>query len=230
MSAEEQLKVRIVAREDAGAGLTLVHLEVPEELRASYARHGQVLVVRGETEDAYFALAAPRTADRWALLVRDAGTVAHTVVTAPLGTELVVAVPSFAGFPAPDGGHGRLWLVAVGSALGAIRGLYLALEEASRAPLVTLFLGVREVEQIPLRSELEALVRAGASVEVCVSHAEAVESAPFTVRKGLVQDAVVAAYARGERADALFVAGPPGMMEDFRARAEDLELIVHANA
>lgn len=230
MNAADGARVRIVAREDAGAGLTLVHLEAPDHVRNSYARHGQVLVVKGETEDAFFALASPQSATRWALLVRDAGTVAHEVLTAPLGAELLVAVPSFAGFPYPAATDGPLWLVAVGSALGAIRGLYLALAAEARASQVTLFLGVREIAQVPLRAELEALVAQGAKVIVCVSHEPASTSAPFEVVAAMVQEAVTSHHARGERATMLFVAGPPGMMDDFRGRAADLDLVVHANA
>jgi len=219
-----------VAREDAGAGLTLVHLEAPAPLRARYERHGQVLVVKGAAEDAYFALAAPLHAPRWALLVRDAGTVAHEVLTAPLGAELAVAAPSFAGFPYPEAGAGPLWLVAVGSALGAVRGLYLALAAEARAREVTLFLGAREIAQVPLRAELEDLVAEGARVVVCLSHEAASESAPFEVRAGLVQEAVVSSHEAGARASHVFVAGPTGMMDDFRGRAEALGAVVHTNA
>ena len=225
-------RVRIVAREDAGAGLTLVHLEVPAEIRASYTRPGQVLVVTGDGEDAYFALASRVAAEQWSLLVRDAGTVAHRVLTSELGTELPISVPKFAGFPYHPETPGPIGLVAVGSALGAVRGLYLALEAEGRAHETTLFLGVRELGSIPLRAELVRLVGAGARVIVCVSDEPTRPMAPFEVHTGLVQDAVVRGTQDGSlpKGAILYVAGPAAMMDDFRARSEALGVAVHANA
>lgn len=223
-----------MARTDAGAGLTLVHLEPSEAIRASYTRPGQVLVMKGDGEDAYFALASAVSSPSWSLLVRDAGAVARKVLGADLGSELSVAVPRFAGFPYQAGVPGPFGLVAVGSALGAVRGLYLTLEAEGRAHECTIFLGVREGSQVPLRDELERFVRAGGRVVVCISDVPPEPIPPFEVRAGLVQDAVAQAAASGDprlppRA-VLYVAGPPVMMDDFRGRADELGFMVHTNA
>ncbi len=227
--------MRIVAREDAGAGLTLVHLEPSVDIHVHYTRPGQVLVVQGETagrEDAYFALASPLASATLALLVRDAGTVAHRLLTCELGTKFSVLVPSFAGFPHRAGELGPFGLVAVGSALGAVRGLYLAVEAEGRAHEATLFLGVRGVDHVPLRAELERIAFAGSRVVVCVSDEAPSPSLPFEVRGGLVQEGVLAAAKDGTlpRGTVLYVAGPPRMMDDFRAHEAELGMVVHTNA
>ena len=56
--------------------------------------------------------------------------------------------------------------------------------------------------------------------------------APFEVHGGLVQDAVVRGTQDGSlpKGAILYVAGPPAMMDDFRARSEALGVAVHANA
>jgi NAD(P)H-flavin reductase len=225
-----QARVRLVARAPAGGDMTLVTSEPSPDLVAKYTRPGQVLVVK-EPEEAYFALAAPPGAPQWALLVRDAGASARHLVTAPLGASLPAHVPDFAGFSRPLAAPGAVLLVAVGSALGAVRGVYLALSEAGRANDVTLVLGVRTRALVPLEGELASLAREGARIVVCLSDEPAAPLAPFEVRDGLVQPAVEAelAAARGRYA-AVLVAGPKAMMDDFRAREADLGVPVLANA
>lgn len=225
-----QARVRLVARAPAGGDMTLVTIEPSPDLVAKYTRPGQVLVVR-EPEEAYFALAAPPGAPLWALLVRDAGTTAKHLISAPLGASVPAHVPDFAGFSRSVGEPGAVLLVAVGSALGAVRGVYLALSEAGRASDVTLVLGVRTPSLVPLEGELASLVREGARVVVCLSDEPAAPLPPFEVRDGLVQAAVDAELtARPGHHAAVLVAGPKAMMDDFRSREEAFGVPVLANA
>ena len=223
-------RVRVVARAPAGGDMTLVTLEPSPDLYAKYTRPGQVLVVK-EPEEAYFALAAPPGAPLWALLVRDAGPSAKHLVQAPLGASVPCDVPDFAGFSRPLAAPGAVVLVAVGSALGAVRGVYLALSEAGRAGDVTLVLGVRTPSLVPLDGELASLVRGGARVVVCLSDEPASPIPPFEVRDGLVQAAVEAEIAASPgRYAAVLVAGPKAMMDDFRSREAAFGVPVLANA
>lgn len=225
--------MRIVGREPTRGGLTLVRLDPPEDMRVFYTRPGQVVVAHVGGESAYFAMAARVGDAHWELLIRDAGKVARTILDAPLGTELAMTAPSFAGFPYLEGEPGPFTLVAVGSALGAVRGVYLALEAEGRADEIMLMLGVRDSSHLPLEEELRRLAGAGARVVVCLSDvAEASSLGPVEVRTGLVQAALVelATSDLTEHGGELYVAGPPSLMDELRARADELHRRVHVNA
>lgn len=225
--------VRIVGREPTRGDLTLVRLAPPEDMRVFYTRPGQVVIAHVGGESSYFAMAARVGDAHWELLVRDTGTVARAILEAPLGSELAMTAPSFAGFPYLAGEPGPFTLVAVGSALGAVRGVYLALEDEGRARELTLVLGVRDVSFLPLEDELRRLAEAGARVVVCLSDvSEAVAIAPLEVRIGLVQAALVeqAAARVAAHGGELFVAGPSSLMDELRSRAEELRHRVHVNA
>ncbi len=226
-------QLRLLGRADVGAGLTCVTLSAPPEMHAHYTRPGQVLQVRIGSDESFFALASPVGAPSWELLVRDAGSVARALLTEPLGAEISAQLTELAGFPYQDGAPGPFTLVAVGSALGAVRGLLLALESAGRCQEVRLFLGVQDPARVPLVAELARLAAAGARVTLCFSDAPAAPdpALPFEHHAGLVQGALERALADGSlRAGAIYVAGPQSMMDELRAREAAFGLRVHANA
>ncbi|HRG99381.1 MAG TPA: hypothetical protein PLR99_24210 [Polyangiaceae bacterium] len=224
---------RLVAREDVGAGLTRITLDAAPSLREGYTRPGQVVQLTAGGETGYFALASLVGSDTWELLVRDAGVVARALLTAPLGAELGAELTTLAGFPHTQGEPGPFTLVAVGSALGAVRGLLLALEAQGRCGEVRLLLGVHDAARVPLVDELTRLAAKGTRVTLCLSDAPPTPGAhpAFQQHAGLVQSALAqACEATDDPVGAVFVAGPTEMMNEFKDMGHARGLVVHANA
>lgn len=224
---------RLLAREDVGAGLTRLTLAAEPGLLEAYTRPGQVVQLTAGGETGYFALASRVGGDTWELLVRDAGVVARALLTAPLGAELPAELTTLAGFPHTQGEPGPFTLVAVGSALGAVRGLLLALEAQGRCAEVRLFLGVHDAAHVPLVDELTRLAEKGARVTLCLSDAPPTPGAhpAFRQHAGLVQSALaVACEATDDPLGAVFVAGPAEMMTEFKDMGRARGFVVHANA
>ncbi|HQY60111.1 MAG: hypothetical protein IPF92_24990 [Myxococcales bacterium] len=223
---------RLVALEDVGAGLTRVSLAAVPGVRETYTRPGQVVQVSAGGETGYFALASLVGADTWELLVRDAGVVARALLSAPLGADFDAEMTSLAGFPRTQGEPGPFTLVAVGSALGAVRGLLLSLEAEGRCGEARLLLGVHSASRVPLVGELTRLAGAGLRVTLCLSDAPPTPGAhpSFEQHAGLVQSALAHAREDRDAIGAVFVAGPPEMMNEFRDLGRSRGFVVHANA
>lgn len=225
--------VRLIACEDVGAGLAQVALAADPVLSAAYIRPGQVVQVRADGDAGYFALASRVGDARWELLVRDAGVVARALRAAPVGGAFEAEVTTLAGFPHTQGEPGPFTLVAVGSALGAVRGLLLALEAEGRASEAQLLLGVHDAARVPLVDELTRLAKLGTRVTLCLSEAPPTPGAHphFHQHPGLVQSALAHACEAGDRpVGTVFVAGPIEMMSEFKDMGHALGLVVHANA
>ena len=86
--------VLLSRRRDAGARTVLVTLAPDPALAAAYVAPGQYLYVDlGAERSGHFVLAGDVGAPTWELLVRNAGSAAEAIMTAPEGSVVAVAGP-----------------------------------------------------------------------------------------------------------------------------------------
>lgn len=212
------------ARRDAGGGLLLVSLDVAPELSRAYARPGQYVEVKVERGNGYFVLAGDVGRSPWELLVRNAGDAADALVTASFGAPIEISSPLGDGFPtAPP--ERVLTVVVVGSAFAVARPVVRQRISAGAARRTHVYIGVRNVADVPLGDEIATWASAGVRVVLCLSRdataadAAAVALASLPRARGYVQQVVDDALAGGRiPPDGLVVAaGPEAMLADMRA-------------
>ncbi len=185
---------------------------------AAYRAAGQVVEVRAGGERAYFVIASPLAhSPSLELLVRAGrGGVADAVAEATQGGELDVAGPMGNGFalaPASSSGS-RVVVCVTGTGIGAARPLLYALAQ-KRGSLegVSLLYGVRTAAHVAFRDEIDAFVRRGLDLRLCLSDARAQGEAE---RSGWVQHVL-----GDERMDlegaVVYAAGHREMMEELRS-------------
>src|SRR5689334_10725071 len=87
------------ARRDAGGGLFLVTLRMPDEIAARYVAPGQYAEIIIGADSGYFVLAGKVGAAEWELLVRMNGGASDALVMLPLGSTIDVMGPLGNGFP-----------------------------------------------------------------------------------------------------------------------------------
>lgn len=223
------------ARADAGNGLLLVGLDVAPELARAYARPGQYIEVKTPRGNGYFVLAGLPSATRWELLVRNAGEAADALHVLPLGEALDVSSPLGLGFPIDEAEDRPLVVAVVGSALAVARPIMEVRLAADKASSTYLYLGVRAARDVPLMDEVDAWIRAGVHVVLCLSKAEldhdrAVLSRASR-RPGYVQHVLEKAFEDEEfRENALVVAaGSEAMLGELRGFGSERGLDVVTN-
>ena len=149
----------LVERRDETPDLALLVLEGGSaDFRSAHTRPGQFSAMRSNgIEPGYFALASEPGSARVEFLVRAGGVVADRLRELDLGARIEVSYPLGTGFPV-ETAHGRdLWLVGAGSAIGALRPvLRMVLADRGAFGRVTVLLGIRILEALAFRAELEA--------------------------------------------------------------------------
>ncbi len=227
------MKAILTKRYGAGRGLSLVTLEPPEELRRLYEVPGQYIEIQASTRG-YFVLAGEVGAPSWQLLVRSQGGVSEELTEAHEGTAFEVSAPLGKGFPSANRHGQALILAVVGSALGAARPILRERLARRDGALPRLYLGVRSLSEIPLSDEINAWVRDGVRVVLCLSQefGEPVMPDAMRLEHGYVQDVIARDFRNGRLGGAcIFAAGPAGMMDALRALASDGSGVdVHTNA
>lgn len=211
------------ARRAAGAGLTLVSLEVDEDTARSYTTAGQYIEVHAEGGSGYFVLAGDEGARPFELLVRNAGGAAHALVTSPLGASVAISNALGEGFPIHAAQGRPLAVAVVGSALAVARPVLRRRLADGDAGATQVFIGVRSAVDLPLAPEVEAWAERGVRVVLCLSrgelhhHEDVVPRAERT--SGYVQRAVEAAIEAGRVPKGALVvgAGPLAMLEAVRS-------------
>lgn len=203
------------ARRDAGAGLSLVTLEVSSAAAKAYVAPGQYVEVRTPLGAGFFVQGGALGEPTCELLVRNAGGASQHLMSAPLGAELEVSDPLGGGFPLERARGRELVVAVVGSALIAARPVLTARAEAGGLPTTHVYIGARTTAEVPLMDEVDAWSRAGADVVLCLSgHAPEAASPELPLARrapGYVQDVVHGDVARAVRAGRSTLSEPPGV-------------------
>lgn len=202
---------------DETASLRGLRLALPPELAREHAWPGQVVKVRTDAGEAFFALTtAPRADGREELLVKRGGRVADAAVArAAPGARLDVTAPFGKGFPVDEARGRDVLLFAAGSGIGPIRAIVQHLvADRDAFGRVTLFYGQRRGGDFAYRREHLAWERRGVRVVLCPS----AEDDAWPGVRGRVQE-VARSLAFGGSApeDAVaYVCGMTAMVDDVR--------------
>ena len=208
---------RISARR-AGGPLVPIALDLPPDVLATHRVPGQYVSIAAGGENGFFVLGSAVGAGRWELLVRASGTVSEALLSAPIGATFEVTAALGGGFPMTESRARTLVLLAAGTGIAAATPILAQRFEEGDAARTDVFLGLRQVADLPCPRDVDAWRQAGARVTVCVSREE--PSGPGVAR-GHVQD--VAAARLGSGAGALmFAVGPEQMIDGARALAKSL--------
>jgi NAD(P)H-flavin reductase len=215
---------------DAFRGL---RVELPPALAQAHVLPGQVVKIRTEMGEGFFALAsAPDPTARAELLVKRGGRVGDAVIARAVpGDRLELTPPFGKGFPVGEAEGEDVLLFAAGSAIAPIRALVQHLvRHRDRFGRVTLFYGQRHGAEFAYRGEHMAWERRGVRVVLCPSAADDA----WRGLRGRVQSVARSlAFGGGPPGDAVaFVTGMTAMVEDVRrtlAQAGIPPERVHAN-
>ncbi|WP_242346709.1 ferredoxin reductase domain-containing protein [Anaeromyxobacter terrae] len=210
-----------------------VSVALPPPLAAAHVRPGQVVKIRTDAGEGFFALAsAPDPRGVADLLVKRGGHVADAVIARAVpGGHLELTPPFGKGFPVAEAEGKDVLLFAAGSAIAPVRALVQHIaRERGRFGRVTLFYGQRLGAEFAYLDEHMAWERHGVRVILCRS---AADDAWVGVR-GRVQDVARSlAFGGASPGDAVaFVSGMTAMVEDVRrtlAQAGIPPERVHAN-
>jgi len=220
----EQGAGRLVDREDVGGGLVRHAMEVPSALAETFHAPGQYVSLSLASKETYFALAGEPGVSGWEVLVRAGGDVADGLLELPLGGRVGLSKALGEGFPMGEAAGRRLFVVATGSGLAAVRSVLTARLREGLAASTEMLLGVRTRAEVPLATELDAMRREGMAVTVCCSR-ESIDGVGLA--SGYVQDVLVRrAVDRPsdfERA-IFFAAGTTAMIERLRELARELHV------
>ena len=203
----------------------LVALDVAPETARAYTAPGQYVEVKTTSGNGYFVIASDVGDSHWELLVKNAGGASDALATAPLGTVLELEGPLGAGFSMERMADRHVVLAVVVSALGVARPVLHRRIEEGVAAATHLFLGLRSLADLPMRSEVEAWVRAGITVVFCLSQSDRhhhPEVMPWVRRvTGYVQHALAHALESAEvpHGTLVIAVGPDVMLADMRTLA-----------
>jgi NAD(P)H-flavin reductase len=215
---------RLVARRNVGGGLILHDLEPPVGLRGTYGNPGQYVSLGAAEKSTYFVLAGEPDQPTWQVLVRAGGDVANALLALPIGARVELSGALGPGFPVAEAEGKRLFVLATGSGVAAIRPVVAVRVRGGVAATTEVLLGVRSRADIPLADELAARRADGVAVSFCFSREPVVGKDAIG---GYVQDALVR-RARERPIDLegamIFAAGTSAMVDAVRRTARDLGL------
>jgi NAD(P)H-flavin reductase len=213
---------RLVARADAGGGMTLVTVDPAPDVVASYVSPGQYIHARVGGETGYFVLAGAPGRSPWELVMRAGGGVSDVLLSAEIGIALEVTPALGDGFPWAEV-HGRPLVIALsGTGVAAGRPLVRRRIDDGDATRTQLFVGVRSRAELPLAGDVEAWKRAGASVTICLSNPdEPIVGEGYA--RGYVQDVLRARGSSSVSPEAhVFAVGVLTMVDALKALAPSL--------
>jgi NAD(P)H-flavin reductase len=213
---------RLVARADAGGGMTLVTVDPSPELVPSYVSPGQYIHARVGGETGYFVLAGVPGGSPWELVMRAGGGVSDVLLSAEIGIALEVTPALGDGFPWGEV-HGRPLVIALsGTGVAAGRPLVRRRIEEGDATRTQLYVGVRSRAELPLASDVEAWKRAGVSVTICLSNPDE-EVGGEGYARGYVQEVLRARGSSSVSPEAhIFAVGILTMVDALRTLAPSL--------
>lgn len=213
----EFVRVPVLDAWDETATFRGLRIAFPPDLARAHVRPGQVVKIRTDAGEAFFALAsAPGPGGTAELLVKRGTPIADAVVAAAApGTFLEMTRPFGKGFPVEEAEGRDVLLFAAGSAIGPVRALLQHLmAHRNRFGRVTLFYGQRRGEEFAYRSEHLDWERRGIRVVLCPS---AEQDAWRGVRGRVQEVARSLAFGGSPPGDAVvFVSGMAAMVDDVR--------------
>lgn len=219
---------RLVARGDAGGGLSVLTIETGRDVLATYASPGQYVEVRVRGESGYFVLASDPGARAWEVILRAGGGASDILLTMGVGGGIEVSAAIGVGFPM-DEARGRHVIIALsGTGVAAARPLVHRRIADGDAARTQLLVGVRARGELPIEGQLDRWAAEGLPVVVCLSQFAgagagdgASEDARF--RRGYVQD-VLGRHAelRPPSGACIFAVGLSSMIDALRALAPAL--------
>lgn len=178
---------RLVARADAGGGLSMLTVETGSDVLGTYTSPGQYVEVRARGETGYFVLANDPGARAWELILRAGGGASDVLLAMGVGGGIEVSAAIGAGFPM-DEARGRPVVIALsGTGIAAARPLVHRRIADGDAARTQLLVGVRARGELPIEGQLDGWAAETLRVVVCLSQSDgAPEDARF--RRGYVQD------------------------------------------
>jgi NAD(P)H-flavin reductase len=177
---------------------------------------GQVVKVKNDQGEGYFALANTPGSGRLELLVRRGGKVGDALIAhAEKGAEVEATAPFGRGFPVGEGKGRDLLLFAAGSGISPMRALvqYISNDRQGFGRVV-LFYGERSDGDFAYAKERDVWVGSGVQVVLCCSQ----PTADWVGPKGYVQDvAKTLAFAAVDAGGAVaYLCGMKGMVSAVR--------------
>jgi NAD(P)H-flavin reductase len=219
---------RLLARADAGGGMTRVTVDPGEAVAATYGAPGQYVEVRTRGETGYFVLAGPPGAAPWELVMRPGGGASDVLLGDAPDADVEITAAIGEGFPVGELRGHPVVLALGGTGIAAGPPLVARRIADGDATRTRVFVGVRAADELPLLAELVAWRDAGVEVLVCAwqgdADAAAASWAPAgggTVFRGYVQEAVAALVAPGS-VRAVLAVGVGPMIEALRGHAPTL--------
>lgn len=189
---------RLLSRRQVGGELSLVALDVDLEHQSSFVTPGQYVELSIEGKTGYFALASTMLAAPWELVVKDSGDASRALLTAPIGTELLLTSALGAGFAVQLAEQKPAVIAVTGSAISVLRPLLAHREARGDLSRTYALVGARSIAETPLASELSLWARKGAHVWLAASRT-AEGSLPLVhVVSGYVHHALNSAVAAGD--------------------------------
>jgi sulfhydrogenase subunit gamma (sulfur reductase) len=208
---------RVVAAWDETLALRAVRLALPPALARAHTRPGQIVKVRTDAGEGFFALAsAPDAGGAADLLVKRGGKMADDLVRhAAPAASLAITEPFGNGFPFEEAIGKDVLLFAAGSGIAPVRALVQhVLAHRGDFRRATLFYGQRHGAEFAYRAERLDWERGGVRVVLCPSQADDA----WTGVRGRVQEVARSlAFGGATPEEAVgFVAGMKPMVEDVR--------------
>lgn len=225
--------VPVLAAWDETAAFRALRLGLPAAQAGAHQRPGQLVKVRTEAGEGFFALSSAPSADGAVeLLVKRGGKVADAAIgRAAPGGRLAVTEPFGNGFAVEEAVHRDVLLFAAGSGIAPVRSLVQhVLRHRGDFRLVTLFYGQRRGAEFAYRAEHLDWERGGVRVVLCPSR----EDDAWQGVRGRVQEVARSIGFGGSAPEetVAFVAGMKAMVEDVRRTLGDAGIPparVHAN-
>jgi NAD(P)H-flavin reductase len=160
---------RLLARQDAGGGLTQMTIATPPRVVETYRSPGQYVEVRAEEQTGFFVLANEPGAMAWDLILRAGGGASDVLVTMMSGAVFEVTDAIGPGFPMSDVRGEPLIVALGGTGIAAGRPIVRRRIAEGDAARTHVFVGVRTPAELPIRADLESWMSAGVIVLVCLS-------------------------------------------------------------
>jgi NAD(P)H-flavin reductase len=212
MASRPTYVAHVMARRDAGGGMTLFAIEVPGALRESHVRPGQYAYFTLIGEAGYFVLGNREQRSPWEIFLRRGGAAADLLIAAPVGVEVAATKALGAGYPVESARGEDTLVVVTAGAIAAARAVVHRRIEDGDGPKTRLVIGARTLDAIPIEDELDVMRSAGVRVRIVLSGA----GVPEHYDRGYVQHVLERDWTDRSW---VFVAGANDMVAGVRAAA-----------
>jgi NAD(P)H-flavin reductase len=213
---------RLVARRDTGGGLTHMTLSTESSVVSSYQSPGQYVEVRADGQTGFFVLANEPGARKWDVILRSGGGASDVLLTLRPGASLEVTDAIGVGFPMREAREHPLIVALGGSGIAAGPPIVTRRIADGDAGRTRVLVGIRTATELPMRDDLEAWMRSGVDLLVCLSKDDgSIDKIPY--EHGYVQDVLLARVPKPIASDCrVFVVGTGSMVDALKRIASEL--------